>query len=154
MSRASYQRQYKKANRDRLRYQAFVRREEWRKKLLDLVGSSKCADCGESDYRVLVFDHIGDKKANVSRYLNRSWNKAFQEAQKCEVVCANCHAKRTYNRRPKPDPVDSTKWVRLSKETCPQGHPKIEENIYRWRNKTLCRVCRSEYARRKRVEKK
>lgn len=66
--------------------------------------NSPCADCGNHfPYYVMHFDHIGDDKlTNISRlvYHDRaSWSKIQDEMDKCELVCANCHAERTYRRR-------------------------------------------------------
>jgi hypothetical protein len=109
---------------------------------LDITGEGKCKDCGETDYRVLVFDHLRDKTANVSVFLTRSWKKALAEAAKCEVVCSNCHAIRTYERRPKPESVELAPWLTLSKTHCPQGHIKSEENTYYHKGNKLCLECK------------
>jgi hypothetical protein len=61
-----------------------------------------CTDCGiEYPYYVMQFDHIGDDKINsVAGFMrNREFSKAKAEALKCEVVCANCHATRTWQRK-------------------------------------------------------
>jgi hypothetical protein len=53
-----------------------------------------CVDCGETDYRVLQFDHIDPmtKIANVTRLASESSMAAvIEEISKCEVRCANCH---------------------------------------------------------------
>ena len=61
-----------------------------------------CIDCGEKyPYYMLDLDHItNDKKFSVSSY--RSYtsdiNVIKDEISKCEVVCANCHRIRTYQR--------------------------------------------------------
>jgi len=58
-----------------------------------------CVDCGNSDPRVLEFDHVrGVKKYNVSEMQNqRHTVKAlFEEIAKCDVRCANCHRIKTY----------------------------------------------------------
>ena len=63
--------------------------------------SKPCADCGGSfHFAAMQFDHLpGFKKlGNVSMMLDKPI-KMREEIAKCEVVCANCHAIRTYNRR-------------------------------------------------------
>lgn len=60
-----------------------------------------CVDCGESDIVVLEFDHINDDKLhNISTLImaESSLDKIKAEITKCEVVCCNCHRKRTANR--------------------------------------------------------
>jgi hypothetical protein len=57
-----------------------------------------CVDCGEPDLVVLQFDHVmGEKVANISLLVRRlvSWQKIMDEIAKCEVRCANCHARKT-----------------------------------------------------------
>ncbi len=58
-----------------------------------------CVDCGERDPVVLEFDHLGEKCFNVSSGLRfRKWELVLAEMEKCEVVCANCHRRRTMRR--------------------------------------------------------
>ena len=58
-----------------------------------------CVDCGEKDLRVLQFDHVRGKTANLSVMSLSSTRTFLAELDRCEVVCANCHARRTYRRR-------------------------------------------------------
>jgi len=59
-----------------------------------------CLDCKKIwPYYVLHFDHIRDKKRRISMAIRElSFNKLKEEISKCELVCANCHSFRTYNR--------------------------------------------------------
>ena len=60
-----------------------------------------CVDCGEDDLLVLEFDHCrGEKKGDVSNLRLRGCSVARvkQEIELCEVVCANCHRRRTLGR--------------------------------------------------------
>ena len=57
-----------------------------------------CVDCGEADPVVLQFDHVrGEKTTEVSRLLGPGFSVAgiLREIEKCDVRCANCHARRT-----------------------------------------------------------
>lgn len=78
------------------------RAEKW--KLSQIIKTeSGCVDCGynESPY-ALQFDHIyNNKKENVSNLIRSdySWKTIKEEIEKCEIVCANCHAIRTHNRK-------------------------------------------------------
>jgi hypothetical protein len=56
-----------------------------------------CVDCGETDFRVLEFDHVRGKKVmGVTRAVRYSMDVLTTEIEKCEVRCANCHRKKTY----------------------------------------------------------
>ncbi len=59
-----------------------------------------CVDCGETDPVVLQFDHLGDKRMNVSNMCRSfSWSVILEEIAKCEVRCANCHTRKTARER-------------------------------------------------------
>jgi hypothetical protein len=61
-----------------------------------------CVDCGYRDHAAaLHFDHLPGnvKTMGVSRMGTYTIDKVLSEIAKCDVVCANCHAVRTYNRR-------------------------------------------------------
>ena len=69
--------------------------------VLNYLDSHPCLDCGESDPVVLEFDHVrGEKFRNISwLVLHRSSIDLIeQEIEKCDVVCANCHRRRTAER--------------------------------------------------------
>jgi len=62
-----------------------------------------CADCGFTGHpAALHFDHLPEfeKRRNLSK-MTRGYSRAnvLAEIAKCEVVCANCHAIRTWTRR-------------------------------------------------------
>jgi hypothetical protein len=63
-----------------------------------------CIDCGNTDIRVLEFDHVkGIKDGNVSHSVRNNWSidKIKEEIDKCEVRCCNCHRIVTIERRNK-----------------------------------------------------
>jgi hypothetical protein len=74
--------------------------QQGQRKLLDYLRSHPCVDCGESDPVLLEFDHLRDKTANISAMVfgSRPWPIIEAEIEKCEVVCANCHRRRTARR--------------------------------------------------------
>lgn len=77
-------------------------RKETHSALLKYFNEHPCMDCGNSDVRVLEFDHVrGVKSDNVSSLVQRrmSWGVIQREIDKCEVVCANCHRIRTLMRQ-------------------------------------------------------
>ena len=75
-------------------------KQAYKQRLIEIKQSSGCVDCGEKNHIVLDFDHIKDKKYNVSRMIHDgfSWKAIMREIEKCEIVCANCHRIRTHDR--------------------------------------------------------
>ena len=68
--------------------------------LLEAMASG-CVECGEADVRTLQFDHVperGIKRFKITANLYKPWATFKEELAKCDMVCANCHAKRTYDR--------------------------------------------------------
>lgn len=58
-----------------------------------------CADCGFNEFpEALDFDHQRDKLFGISAKLHYPIEVLLAEAEKCEVVCANCHRLRTVTR--------------------------------------------------------
>lgn len=79
------------------------RRSNYRKHIQEVKSSNPCADCGVSyPPHVMDFDHLPgeDKKFNISSQLGNMSNFEVLKAEiaKCEVVCANCHRQRTWER--------------------------------------------------------
>ena len=101
--RAQSKREHYVANRDRYIAQALARKRAVATRraalLIDFFESRPCLDCGQSDPLVLEFDHRGDKSFNVSKGLrDLDWAAVLAEIAKCDVVCANCHRRRTARR--------------------------------------------------------
>jgi transposase-like protein len=67
------------------------------------VKSKPCADCGGRFHpAVMQFDHRpgSPKRDNLSTLVRRSSIRlALDEMANCDIVCANCHAVRTFERR-------------------------------------------------------
>lgn len=62
--------------------------------------STPCKDCGNTfPHFVTDFDHLHNKKANVSWLVKRgaSLITIQNEIKKCDLVCANCHRIRTFS---------------------------------------------------------
>ena len=77
--------------------------------------SRPCMDCGvEYSPWVMQFDHVrGLKRDAVAVLATRGGSEARfrEEIAKCDVVCANCHAERTYQRRHCADDVEESRRV-------------------------------------------
>jgi hypothetical protein len=94
----------RQANKQRYIDQARVRKEAIRlertRYLLSFFEGHPCVDCGESDPVVLEFDHLSDKSFAIgTKLVQFAWQTILDEIEKCEVVCANCHRRRTARRR-------------------------------------------------------
>jgi hypothetical protein len=63
------------------------------------LAQASCKDCGVTDFAVLEFDHRdpATKVRDISSLAGGagSWRAIEAEIAKCDVVCANCHRKRT-----------------------------------------------------------
>ena len=70
-------------------------------RLREYLADHPCVDCGESDPVLLEFDHLRDKRADVTQLLWSGflWSQIEIEIAKCEVRCANCHRRRTAQQR-------------------------------------------------------
>ncbi len=68
-----------------------------------LKEENPCTDCGlHYEYYVMQYDHTSDNKdACVAKLVahHHSILRIQAEIDKCELVCANCHAERTHQRR-------------------------------------------------------
>ena len=85
----------------RARAATIARRAEIRA-YLQGVKSQPCMDCQISHpYYVMQFDHVRGKKLLTLGHATKGYvslAKVREEVAKCDVVCANCHAVRTFLR--------------------------------------------------------
>lgn len=68
-------------------------RQRFKEKLVNLMGGS-CSICKYSKcIKALEFHHTDSSKKDftISQMKKLNWKKIFKEAQKCVLVCANCH---------------------------------------------------------------
>jgi hypothetical protein len=98
--RAAYKQEHYAAHRERYIANAGHRKQaliaERTAYLIESFRQRPCADCGETDPLVLEFDHLGHKNFNISTGLrNNNWQTVLDEIATCDVVCANCHRRRT-----------------------------------------------------------
>lgn len=79
------------------------RRQDLYKWLRSLKENKPCTDCNQVfHFAAMQWDHLPgtDKQGDVRKILNRTGSKdqVLEEISKCELVCSNCHAIRTYLR--------------------------------------------------------
>lgn len=72
-----------------------------KREFVNKLKDKPCTDCGGKFHPCAMdFDHLGDKSFSISSAVNcRTIIAIMSEMEKCELVCANCHRVRTYNRR-------------------------------------------------------
>lgn len=92
----------REANADKQRLSKKARMDAIRVDVRKLKEDTPCLDCGvRYPYYCMDFDHVNGKKVtHISEMIRNAaarW-KIFSEITKCEIVCANCHRKRTHRR--------------------------------------------------------
>jgi hypothetical protein len=77
-----------------------VRRAAAREFIEDHLSINPCTDCGETDPVVLEFDHMLEKRDDLTRLVSEGFSTTAlaREVRACEVVCVNCHRQRTATR--------------------------------------------------------
>lgn len=95
----AYCRSYYKKHKNK-HIQNNTNRRLWNLYVVNLFKSTEsCKDCGRVyPSECMQFDHTGLKETKVSSQL-LSPKTAQREAEKCDLVCANCHCIRTERRR-------------------------------------------------------
>lgn len=76
------------------KYQRKKRREKW-SKLFNYKGAA-CQHCGISEYHrpeIYEFHHVDPKtkEYQIADLLMCKWERVKEEADKCLMLCANCH---------------------------------------------------------------
>lgn len=70
--------------------------------LLNRIKTKPCMDCGvQYNPWIMQFDHRNPQEKEFTICENKCTNikRLMAEVEKCDVVCSNCHANRTYQRR-------------------------------------------------------
>ena len=101
MDRVEYDRQYYQRNKAKRQAQNKAWREALTAEVREYKASKPCTDCDSFFHPVAMqFDHLGDKTDAVANLIRKGNTKqVWDEIQKCDLVCANCHAVRTYTRQ-------------------------------------------------------
>ena len=91
----------KKFKSNNTEYYAYIQRQTIRDRKIELVEykGGACVDCKQYYHPcVYHFDHRDPltKSFSVCEQKNKPMEELKKEADKCDLVCANCHAMRTY----------------------------------------------------------
>jgi hypothetical protein len=78
-------------------YLSQLQRGRRRRQLLIQQKGSRCAACGYAkNQAALAFHHLDASiksfPIDLRRCSNTSWEMLLEEAQKCQLLCLNCHA--------------------------------------------------------------
>jgi hypothetical protein len=80
-----------------------TRRQERREFINNFKKNKPCHDCCKIyPHYIMDFDHLPKFKKEIkigARGKNHSEERLLEEFNKCELVCANCHRERTWQRR-------------------------------------------------------
>lgn len=94
-------RSYHGGRRDVARGRTLTRIEAAQAFIIAYLDSHPCIECGADDPVVLEFDHVRDKRHLVSSLVAHGapLGRIALEIERCEVVCVNCHRRRTAQRQ-------------------------------------------------------
>lgn len=98
--RREYMRQRGDLHRSQSREARDKRRAIAREYVIEILKSGACTDCRLTDPAVLEFDHIGPETMEVGKLVREAYRleRVAAEIANCELVCANCHRRRTRQR--------------------------------------------------------
>lgn len=91
---------YYQANKPYYMERAKKRQAELRDWYREIKAGLSCQECGESHPATLQFHHRdpAEKELSIAGAMSMGWSKkrVLSEIDKCDVLCANCHAKKHY----------------------------------------------------------
>jgi len=99
-SRNWYKR-HKEEHAQRVKDNRYRVKQETREYAWDYLSTHPCIECGESDPTVLEFDHIHGKDKDIAVLVGQGYSikAVMKEIAKCQVLCANCHRRKTAKER-------------------------------------------------------
>ncbi len=90
-------REYQANNRDSINRKARERRAKHLNRLIEDLGGLKCSMCGFKDEYIGCYDFhhkdMSTKEHNLGSIMLHNFTKIKEEADKCVLVCSNCHRK-------------------------------------------------------------
>lgn len=105
-------------------------------KFIQDIKTQPCSDCGESfHFASMQFDHCrGEKLFNLADAvgLEKSYDTVLDEIKKCDVVCANCHALKTYAERHELDVVSFFAENGLEHRRMKKNKLRVYNRLWRW----------------------
>ena len=98
---ARFYQNHQDEEKERTRRRRVNAREEARAFVYQYKITHPCVVCDETDPVVLDFDHIRGKGATINQLVNEgaSIERIIIEIALCQVLCSNCHRKKTYEER-------------------------------------------------------
>jgi hypothetical protein len=95
-----YAKNYYQQNKEKFKQRSKISQQK-KQAFINELKNKPCLDCGIS-YKpwIMQFDHRNpkDKLFNIAERKNcYGFDIIEKETNKCDVVCANCHAERTHN---------------------------------------------------------
>jgi predicted HNH restriction endonuclease len=97
-----YSRKHYEGNYAKRREELNARRQELKGEWLKYKGTLKCTVCGFNHVAALDFHHEdpSQKEHDINRLISDGrFKKAYEEIQKCVVLCANCHRIHHHNEK-------------------------------------------------------
>ena len=75
-------------------YDAELARKIRSERKIMLLSGKVCERCGFDDIRALEFHHRdpSQKEYTVGTLMTKGLERLLKEVNKCEIICANCHA--------------------------------------------------------------
>ena len=97
-----YQREWHQRHKVRRIARVHERKQNLSKFYNEIKVNAKCIRCGETHPATLQFHHLNpeQKDFNLAEAVRRGFSKERiqEEMAKCEILCANCHAKEHFDR--------------------------------------------------------
>ena len=92
----AYQRKWYSLNKTKQQAWNKNRKTKIRQQIAEYKEGKACIQCGFSDVRAFVFHHRNPEakttEISIAYMKGWSWKRTLEEIEKCDLLCANCHA--------------------------------------------------------------